>query len=79
MSEHPVSHDPRVAAVVGAATAVSGIDHTWLQVLPPYISMAASVIGLMLSVVLLRNHLLARKKLKIEIEILRERHPQLFE
>lgn len=63
-------HDPKFSLFSALATMFSGIDLRWLQMLPSYVSLAAAILGCLLTVVLIRNHLLTRKKLKLELRLL---------
>ena len=70
MSFAEVVHDPKFSLVSALATALSGIDLKWLQVLPPVVSLTAACLGCVLTVVLIHNHLLTRKKLRLEMQLL---------
>lgn len=71
-----LTHDPRIATATAAVTAGSGIDAGWLQILPPYVSLTAACLGCILTVILIHNHLIAQRKLRLELQILRDSIPR---
>ena len=65
-------HSPLVAKSVAGATAATGLEAFFVQYVPWLLSMSATVVGIILSVVLIMNHWqkgkLEREKLRLEIE-----------
>jgi len=61
---------PKVAAGVATATTGTGLG-TFLEAIPNDIGKLATLVGIVLSVVLIYVHVLNVRKVKIEIEILR--------
>lgn len=57
---------PKLAASVGGATSALGITNL-VGTIQPYVGLAATTAGLVLTVVLIGNHWLQRKKLLLEI------------
>ncbi len=61
-----------VAKSVAGATAATGLEAFFIQFVPQLLSMTATVVGIVLSIVLIINHWqkgkLEREKLKLEIE-----------
>lgn len=71
-----VSNNPKAAVVTAGTTAAVGIS-TAFEKLPTYLGPIATVIGIVLSSVLIYNHVkkgrLERKKLKLEIRELQNK------
>lgn len=67
-----IIHSPVIAKGLAGATAATGLEALFIQVIPQLLSMTATVVGIILSIVLIINHWqkgrLEREKLKLEIE-----------
>ena len=60
---------PKTAAVISTATTSTGLG-TVLEWIPDSIGKLATLIGIILSVILIRVHLASLKKVNLEIEII---------
>lgn len=67
-----VISSPKTAAVVSAATTGTGAAD-WFELIPNDIGKAATLVGILLSVILIRVHLLTVEKIRLEIKVLREK------
>lgn len=65
-------HSPVVAKATAGITAATGLEAFFIQFVPQLLSMTATSVGIILSIVLIINHWqkgkLEREKLKLEIE-----------
>jgi hypothetical protein len=77
-----VANSPKIASGVATGTTGTGIG-TVLDLIPDDIGKLATLIGIVLSSVLIYTHLrryaMDSKKNKIDMAILKEKHPELFE
>lgn len=64
--------DPKTAAVVATTTTGTGIS-TIFDLIPGDIGKLATLIGMILSIILIYSHILSVKKTKLEITILKEK------
>ena len=65
-------NNPKISATVAAITTGAGIDGWILKELPQYLSITATILGIILAgYLILNNHRLA-KKTKLEIKILQD-------
>ncbi len=65
-----VATSAKVATAVAAATTGTGVS-AWLAWIPDDVGKLATVVGIVLSLVLIRVHLVALEKLRTEIAIMR--------
>lgn len=63
-----LAHNPKVAAAVASVTTGTGAG-TILDFIPDDIGKLATLVGLVLSVILIRTHLIGLKNVKTESEI----------
>lgn len=67
-----IVNSPLIAKGTAGATAATGLEAIFLQYVPQFLSMGATCVGIVLSVVLIHNHWkkgkLERQKLQLEID-----------
>lgn len=66
-----IAHNPKVAGLVGTATTGTGMG-TIFDIIPDDIGKLATVVGIILSCILIRTHWTNMKKANLELEMLRE-------
>ena len=66
-----LSHNPKIASGVSALTTGTGVG-TFLDYIPNDIGKLATLVGIVLSIILIRVHLLGLKKTQLEVEILKQ-------
>lgn len=66
-----IIHSPKVAAGVSAVTTGTGAG-TILEWIPDDIGKLATLVGIILSVILIRVHLIGLKKLQLEYKIMKD-------
>ena len=66
-----IATSPKVATGVVAGTTSSGVG-TWLDWIPNDIGKLASLVGIVLSIVLIAVHVTMYRKARIELEMLKE-------
>lgn len=70
--------NPKVQAVVASATTGMAIDYNIMAWLPPAISISAGVMGLVVSVMIVRHKGIQMKHAKILLEMDQKRHEDMF-
>lgn len=68
-----IASNPKVATGVVAGTTSTGVG-TWLDWIPNDIGKLASLVGILLSLVLIAVHVTVFKKHRLELEMLKEEH-----
>ena len=66
-----LAHNPKIASGVSALTTGTGVG-TFLDWIPTDIGKLATLVGIVLSIILIRVHLAGFKKTQLEIKILKE-------
>jgi hypothetical protein len=67
---HQLVESPKVAAIVSAATTTTGAG-TIFDIIPDDIGKLATLVGIILTIILIRVHLLSLEKTKMEVEKMR--------
>lgn len=70
-----IIQSPKLAASVSAMTTTAGAG-TVFDYIPDDIGKLATLIGIILSVILIRVHLAALKKIQLELKALQEKHKE---
>lgn len=70
-----LAESPKVAAIVSAATTTTGAG-TIFDIIPDDIGKLATLAGIILTVILIRVHLLSLEKTKMEVEKMRNERIQ---
>jgi hypothetical protein len=66
-----LAQNPKIASGVSALTTGTGVG-TFLDWIPNDIGKLATLVGILLSVILIRVHLMSMKKTQLEVDILRQ-------
>lgn len=70
-----LAHNPKIAAGVSAVTTGTGAG-TVLEWIPDDIGKLATLIGIALSIILIRVHLVALKKAQFELEVMKAKEDE---
>lgn len=70
-----ILHNPKIAATVSAMTTGTGAG-TFLDWIPNDIGKLATVIGIILSIILIRVHLIGLKKAQLELKIMKDKEQE---
>lgn len=73
-----LAQSPKIAASVSAVTTGTGAG-TILEYIPDDIGKLATLIGIILSVILIRVHLVSLKKAQIELKMMKEKEAERCE